>query len=206
VNTPDPQNPAQPPTKHNVLTASGDLDAAWEHTELRLPGGHILHVPTAFLLRQAERAQNTDNSVARDGSAIQDSLTIPVIEEHLHVGKRTVTTGKVVLQKHTQEHAETLDVPLAVRTFDIERVILNQTVETPPPVRQEGDTTIYSLVEEQLVITKKLLLKEEVRVTRRDTERRDTRTVTLQRETLTVTRTPISGKDSGKDRSDQNAL
>ena len=89
-----------------------------------------------------------------------------------------------------QEFETTLDEPLAVRTFDIERVIWNQPVETAPGVRIEGDTTIYPLVEEQLILTKHLVLKEEVRVTKRETERRDTQTVVLRREHLAVERQP----------------
>ncbi len=124
---------------------------------------------------------------------IKDEITIPLMEEHLQVGTRTVETGVVTLRKRVEEYQETLDVPLAARTFDIERVVLNRPVDKAPEVRVEGETTIYSLVEEQLVMTRQLILKEEVRVTRRDTERRDTRTVTLTREHLDVTRTPVSG-------------
>jgi uncharacterized protein (TIGR02271 family) len=84
-----------------------------------------------------------------------------------------------------------LDEPLAIRTFDVERITINQVVDAPPEVRQEGDTTIYPLVEEQLVLTKQLILKQEVRVTKREGEKRDTQVVTLRREQLSVVRTPI---------------
>ncbi len=173
----------------NVLTASGELDARRTQTELRFPGGQVLRVPTAFLLKQAGRVR-AESFAAQEDRMGAEPVTIPVIEEQLAVGKRTVVTGTVLLERQTQEYHETLDVPLAVRTFDIERVVLNQPVDSPPAVRQEGDTTVYPLVEEQLVLTTQLVLKEEVRVTRRDTERRDTRTVTLKRESLTVTRKP----------------
>jgi len=144
---------------------------------------------------EAERAEaeperaRADERV-RETSASAESIAIPIIEEQLEVSKRTVVTGKVLLERQDQEYHETLDVPLAVRTFEVERVVLNQAVAAPPGIRQEGNTTIYPLVEERLVITKELILREEIRVTRRDTERRDTRTVTLKRERLNVTRTP----------------
>ena len=113
---------------------------------------------------------------------------IPIIEEQLHVGKQTIETGKVRLVKTVGEYHETLNEPLAIRTFDIERVAFNQPVDSAPQVRHEGATTIYPVVEEQLVLTKRLILKEEVRITQRDTERRDTQVVTLRREHLTVER------------------
>ena len=142
-------------------------------------------------------SETYDPSVSRTSSAAvksdlaENDIVIPIVEERLEVGTRTVATGKVMLQKRTEEYQETLDIPLAARSFDIERVVLNRPVDAAPEVRHEGDTTIYSLVEEQLVITRQLILKEEVRVTRRDTERIDNRTVTLTREHLDVIRTPI---------------
>ena len=169
----------------NLLTASGILDASKEQTILQLPNGQILRLATELLLRTEADAAPSDPETSLNA---QSQLAIPVVEERLTVKKRVVETGKVLLEKHLQEYHETLDIPLAVRTFDIERVVLNQPVATAPPVRQEGLTTIYPLVEEQLVLTTHLILKEEVRVTQRDTERRDTRTITLHRVSITVTR------------------
>lgn len=177
-------SPHDPVSSANVLTASGELDLRKLQTELRLPDGRIVRVPTSLFSPGFEAGHAAQIAPA--------GTVIPVIEEHLSVGKRTVITGKVLLEKHTQEYHETLDVPLAVRTFDIERVVLNQPIEAPPAVRQEGDTTIYPLIEEQLVLTTQLILKEELRVTRRDTERRDTRTVTLKRESVTITRSSVA--------------
>lgn len=39
-------------------------------------------------------------------------------------------------------------------------------VEATPAVREEGDVTIYPVMEERLVVEKRLFLKEELRVTR----------------------------------------
>lgn len=136
-----------------------------------------------------------DDQFAVSDIRMDEKTVIPLVEEQLEIGKRTVETGVVTLRKRIEEYHETLDVPLAVRSFDIERVVLNRPVEAAPEIRHEGETTIYSLVEEQVVVTRQLILKEEVRVTRRDTERRDTRTVTLQREHLDVTRTPGAPRD-----------
>ena len=177
----------------NILTATGELDAGRIYTELRLSNGQALRVPTAFFFQSTPRSEfeAKPSSTSSTASSASDTIVLPVVEEQLNIGKRTVATGTVRLEKHVQEYQEGLDVPLAVRTFDVERVVLNQPVETPPPIRQEGNTTVYSLVEEQLVLTTHLILKEEVRVTQRDTERRDTRTVTLKRETIDVVRSPV---------------
>lgn len=168
----------------NILNTSGALDASRHHTEIRLASGQVLRVPTHVLLQSIDESLvQPTNPLDQDGT-----MMVPVIEEQLEVTKRSVATGTIQLEKRVEEYYQQLDVPLAMRTFDIERVACNQPVPVAPPVRQEGDTTIYSLVEEQLVLTTQLILKEELRVTARDSEQRDTRTVTLKREIVDVNR------------------
>ena len=174
----------------NSLTVSGAFDPMVSTTELRMQDGRVIRIPTSLLLyRDDVGPAALDGNSGQTAEASSD-YTIPIVEEQLTVGKRVVPTGRVLLHKTVQEYQETLDEPLAVRTFDIERVVLNQVVDSAPPVRTDGDTTVYPLVEEQMVLTKQLVLKEEVRVTRRDTERRDHQVVTLRREHLVVERQP----------------
>jgi stress response protein YsnF len=49
---------------------------------------------------------------------------------------------------------------------EIGRVPVGRPVDTMPPVRQEGDTTIVPVVEEIIVVGRRLILKEEVRIRR----------------------------------------
>ena len=178
----------------NQLRVSGEIDPAQTITELLLPDGRTVRVATTLLTGGS--AQRTESSVDLDDlHAVGEEVTIPVIEEAVTVGKRVVETGKIRLEKTVEEYQEALNEPLAVRTFDIERIALNQPVESAPEIRQEGDTTIYPLVEERLVITKQLLLTEEIRVTKHNTERIDDQVVTLRREHLNVERVPAGGQE-----------
>jgi stress response protein YsnF len=65
-------------------------------------------------------------------------------------------------------------------------------VDKLPVTRQEGQMTIYPVVKEVLVVQKRLLLIEEIRVTRQQTQTQDTQTVRLRREEMTVERTPTT--------------
>ena len=183
---PSPEAPA----RDNVLVVAGELDSASAFTELRMSNGQVVCLPTEILLSNLARgAEFNGGNLAP--LALEDdaaSLVVPIVEEQLTVGKRTVATGTVRLEKTVQEYQQALDEPLAVRTFDVERVVLNRTIDAVPEIRQEGDTTIYPLIEERLILTKELILKEELRITKRDTERRDTQVVTLRREHITVER------------------
>ncbi len=173
----------------NIVTAYGQLDESKAETEFCFPDGRVIRISTADLLKADARLSL--NRAAAVGT--EPPVVIPVLEERLEVTTKIVETGKVVLEKHIDEYQQALDETLAVRTFEIEHVPLNQVVADAPSVRQEGDTTIYPIVEERLVLTKELVLREEVRVTRRDTEKRDTRVITLQRESVTVNRVTVDG-------------
>lgn len=122
--------------------------------------------------------------------AAPSELRIPVIEEQLQVSKQTVETGRVRLVKTVHETEETVDLPLLREEVAVERVPFEQYVDDVPPTRQEGNTTIYPVVKEVLVVQKRLVLVEEIRVTRQQTQVQDTQTVRLRREEITVERTP----------------
>ena len=174
----------------NTLVVAGELDLTRSFTKLRMSNGQVVRLPTELLTSASSVPKDfTSNDLkGRDLLSDHAPLVVPIVEEQLTVGKRTVATGTVRLLKSVQEYQQALDEPLAVRSFDIERVVLNRTVDSVPEVRQEGDTTIYPLIEERLILTKELILKEELRITKRESERRDTQVVTLRREHVTVER------------------
>jgi Domain of unknown function (DUF2382) len=49
---------------------------------------------------------------------------------------------------------------------EIERIAIGKQVDKAPPVREEGDTLIIPILEEIVIVERRLLLKEEVRVRR----------------------------------------
>jgi stress response protein YsnF len=118
----------------------------------------------------------------------RESATIPVVEERLTVAKRETVTGVVRLTKHVHEEEQVVDEPLESVEIDVERVKLDRWVDGPVAVRQEGDTTIYPVLEEVAVIETRLKLVEEVRVTRRQVARRASDRIPVRREEITVER------------------
>lgn len=95
-------------------------------------------------------------------------LRVPVIEEGLHVGKRLTDTGKGVrLHKTVSEEAWRIDETLMQHVPDMTRVPIGQWIssESLPVQRQEGQTLIIPVLEEVLVVEKRIRLKEEIRIT-----------------------------------------
>ncbi len=167
---------------NNILTVYGSIDRLKTTTELCLANGEVLLVPTAALLTPP------GDGIQVEKTASEEATVIPVIEEHLDVSRRVVSTGTVKLEKQVHEYQETLNETLAVRSYDVHRVPMDRIVELIPAPRQEGNTTVYPVIEERMVLTKQLVLIEEVHVTRQDTEKVDTQVVTLKRESITVKR------------------
>ena len=132
--------------------------------------------------------------------AIQDAQTkmgvpdrseviIPLHAEELTVSKRETVLGTVRVQVQTQTHEQVIDEMLANERVDVQRVAIGRRVETAPSVREEGDTTIIPVVEEVLVVERRLMLKEEIRLTRVRTHERHQETVVLREQQATVERT-----------------
>jgi uncharacterized protein (TIGR02271 family) len=126
-------------------------------------------------------------------------LVLPVVAEEIDVRKRTVETGKVRVRKIVQEQEEVVDEPLLHEEVQIERVPVNRVVKSAMPVHQEGDTLIIPLFEEVLVVEKRLMLREELHVTKRRTTTHQPQQVTLRREDVTVERIPSEERERGAD-------
>jgi uncharacterized protein (TIGR02271 family) len=128
-----------------------------------------------------------------------DGEVLPIVEEQVTVGKRRVPGGKVRVRKHVDESEETLDVPLVKECVEVRRVEIGQWIDAPVPIRQEGDTTVLPVMEEVLVVEKRLRLVEEIHlVTHRQTvQHRES--VRLRRERVEVDREKI---DTPRDRSE----
>jgi uncharacterized protein (TIGR02271 family) len=120
-----------------------------------------------------------------------DEMVMRAVEEALHVGKRRVETGRGVrVSKQVHEREEVVDLPLAADDFVIERVPRDELLaEGELPVQREEDgTLILPVLEEVLVVQKRLRLREEIHIRRRRQEVHAPQRVVLRREELEVQR------------------
>lgn len=122
----------------------------------------------------------------------EELMVIPVLDEQLHIEKRTRDSGGVRLRKTVVTRDEVAEAVLQSEDLAIERVAVNRQVPAPPPVRYEGETLVVPVLEEVLVVEKRLVLREELRITRRVRSRRSRRAVPLRRELVAVERLPPS--------------
>jgi len=98
----------------------------------------------------------------------EEVTVLPIVEETLHVSKREVVTGRVRVRTVTDLSEERVRQELSGQHVEVERVPVDVLIErdaAPPEPRTEGDVTIVPILEEVLVVEKRLLLKEELRIT-----------------------------------------
>ena len=138
---------------------------------------------------ETKRAVETiDGKFSSEIEINDEKLVIPIIAEEAFLDKRVVETGKVRISKRISEHEELIDEPLFREEVTVERVPVNKYVDQPPQVRHEGDVMIIPVVQEQLVMQKRLVLVEELRVRKQVVETHQPQSVTLRREEVDVRR------------------
>jgi uncharacterized protein (TIGR02271 family) len=116
----------------------------------------------------------------------ESEVVIPVIAEALTVEKRPVATGGVRVRKQVVEHTTTIDMPLWTEELQLEHVPVGRFVDSVPETRCEGNVTIVPVMEERIVVHKRLWLREELHIRRHRTQTRTPQTFTVQREELSV--------------------
>ena len=127
----------------------------------------------------------------------EEVASIPLVEERLDVTKTEVETGRLKVRISVEEREERVAAELARDEVEIRRVPKNEPVGEAPRVRTEGDLTIIPVVEEQLVIEKRLVLVEELHVSRKTQSESREIPVTLRREQADIEREREGGAATG---------
>jgi uncharacterized protein (TIGR02271 family) len=121
--------------------------------------------------------------------------TLPVVEELLEVGKKTVRTGSTRINKRVREREEDVDQPLLKQRVEVDRVPVHRFVEAAPPVREQDGTTIVPVLEEVLLVEKRLLLKEELHIRTVSETVRAPQKVTLRSEEVEIEHLDPGGQE-----------
>lgn len=115
-----------------------------------------------------------------DEISSDDNLVLPIVEERATISKEIVETGRVRITTHVERRQQLISEALQHRDVVVERVAIGEVVETAPEIRLDGDILIYPIVEEILVVEKRLVLKEELRISRKTRVEVVDREVTLR--------------------------
>lgn len=127
-----------------------------------------------------------------DSGQAETREIIPLREERLTVGRRVVETGRVRVHLSTTTEDAAVREVLRQDRVEVERVPVGREVAAAPAVREEEDgaVLVVPVLEEVLVVERRLVLKEELRIRRVSSSRTSEQTVPLRRQTATVERLP----------------
>ncbi len=139
-----------------------------------------------------EEFKDLTNLQQQDSDKLYNKVTIPVLEEQLKVSKKVIETARVSLSKTVHESIESFEIPLKEEEIVVKRVPKNELIDTMPAAsRYDGDVMIIPILKEVAVIEKRIMLVEEIHVSKKQTEKTETREVTLRKEEMNVTRTDL---------------
>jgi uncharacterized protein (TIGR02271 family) len=117
----------------------------------------------------------------------EENMVIPVIEEEVIIDKKVVKKASIYIHKKVNTEDVLVEVPVTSDKFTIERIAVNKYLDTPPPeIRHEGDTIIIPVIKE--VIVKRILLVEEIHMTKHVQKDIHKKKLTLKKESVTITR------------------
>ena len=155
---------------------------------IRLPSGALIELPRGLVEAQQDGSYRAD--VAFDTLPTEGRTVLQEIEEQVQIGSRLRETGRVVARVATDTHEEPVDATGWRETVHVERVPVGRDVDSIEAPRKEGAVTVIPVYEEVLVIQKKLVLREEVRLTTRREPLPGPERVTLRRQQVEVERLP----------------
>ena len=113
---------------------------------------------------------------------------MPLAEESARIDKRAIVTSRVRVRTSVETVEELASATLEGESVEIVRVPIDREVTNPPAVRTEDGVTIVPILEEVLMVEKRLVLKEELHIHRRPTRETIAKPVKLRRQRAIIER------------------
>ena len=134
---------------------------------IELQNGRKLLVPRSAFLWDADTGYSVPFTFDGLEEVTEEAqgFVVPVVREEAILERELKETAVVHIEKRVEEREEVVNATATINEADIERIQINEFVEQAPGIRYEGDTMVIPLMEEVLVVEKRLLLREEIRIT-----------------------------------------
>ena len=121
----------------------------------------------AYDARDEHPPEDPVGSVADERGVLEEDLGVQRSEEEVRAGVREREAGRINARKSVRTEREVVRVPKRREEVDIERV----PIEREAPDAEFGDEeVVVQLFEEEVVVSKRVVLKEEIRLRKRVVE------------------------------------
>lgn len=160
-----------------------------------LPVELISEVVSPVEVRLGATRDDVRSRLAGTGSAVAEAeqVRVPIYEERLRTSVHPVDLGEVRIHKTVERVPTTATRSVEREEVEIERVRLDRLLDQPVEPYQDGEWLVVPVMEEVLVVTKQLVLTEEVRIrTKRVTEEQEVYEI-LRRERVSVEDATVHG-------------
>ena len=123
---------------------------------------------------------------------------VALVEEQISVAKREVETERVRVRTVVDAEQVLVEEMLSTGHLEVTRVAVDREVASAPSPRQDGDTLVIPIVEERLVVEKRLFVVEELRVTRSSRDEAVSVPVSLRRMRAVIERDGTAQASTGE--------
>jgi uncharacterized protein (TIGR02271 family) len=113
-------------------------------------------------------------------------LHIPLAEERVEIDTRVRELGYVEVRKKVEEYLDERVVPLRHQQVHVERVVVDEVIPEVIGPYMDGDVYVVPVIEEEVVVTTRLRLKEELRIHRTLAEHEERVQTPFRRERLVL--------------------
>jgi stress response protein YsnF len=132
--------------------------------------------------------------MSQNSSAEKRDIVIPLYAEEVSIERRKIVGDTIRVTVRTNTTEQVIDEHTTHTRVIVECTPIGKPIDSVPPVRTEADTIVIPVVEEVIVVARKLVLKEEIRVRRVQTaEHHHRETVNLREQYATIERVSPDG-------------
>lgn len=131
-----------------------------------------------------------DKKIAPQQDEAEQHEIIPLAEEQAEVTTTRVVDRRIRIHRSTTTAEKLLETELWHEEVEIKHIEKNETLEEGyfPQVRQEGDVLIVPVIEEQVEIIRRHILKEEVHIHKLKKNEQFQQKVTLRSQELEISK------------------
>ena len=143
----------------------------------------------AYEGRDEDPLEDPVGSVAEERGGLEEDLRVQRSEEELRAGVNEREAGRVNVKKSVRTEREVVRVPKRREEVDIERVPVEGAAREASGATEADigeDEVVVQVFEEEVVVTKRVVLKEEIRLRKRVAWDQETVEVDLRKEEVEV--------------------
>ncbi len=99
-----------------------------------------------------------------DAKSDNKDITLALAEEKVDVSRETVVERTVTVKRLTSESHERINMTLRQQKVKVTHFPCNKVVEKVPEIREENGVIIIPVVEEEIEVIRRIVLREEVHI------------------------------------------